>query len=144
MSDRRAELRAELRAIAGERAALRAAYTALNNRARPAALAALAEGMDPAEVALLTGFTTAAVEGWAAKARATAARPLLATGTDALVLRELHRADRPLRNRDIVAAARLRSGTVSKSVRRLVATGRAIRNPDGTLSPVQIKGRNPR
>jgi hypothetical protein len=144
MSDRRAEIRAELAAIAGERAALRAAHTALNNRARPAALAALADGMSSEEVAALTGFTVAAVEGWAAKARTTAARPLLATGTDAKVLRELHRADRPLRNRDIVAAARLRSGTVSKSVRRLVATGRAIRNPDGTLSPVQIKGRNPR
>lgn len=144
MSDRREQYRAALAEIGTAAAALRSAQHALVSRARPVALAALAAGMTVEEVARLVGFSTAAVERWHDKARTTAARPLLATGTDAQVLKVLNRAERPVRQRDIVRAAQLRSGTVSKSVRRLVATGRAIRNEDGTLSPVQTRGRNPR
>jgi predicted MarR family transcription regulator len=139
VSDRREQHRAALAEIGTAAAALRSAQHALVARARPAALAALADGMTVEEVAAAVGFSTAAIEKWHAKARTTAARPLLATGTDAKVLHVLHRAGRPVRQRDIVHAAQLRSGTVSKAVRRLVATGRAIRNDDGTLSPVATK-----
>lgn len=144
MSDRFAEHRAELAELAAARTELRRADYDLVARTRAAALKALAAGMPEEEVAPLARVSAATIERWFAASRRAGARTGIATSVDAKVLRLLREAAGPIRQRDVVLAAGLRSGTVSKSVRRLVATGRAITNPDGTVSPVQIKGRNPR
>lgn len=134
-----AQARAGLAELAAARRALRAAEYELVARTRAAALAALKDGMAAEQVAAAAGVSADTVETWLNRARIAGARASIATTVDAKVLRELRRAGGPLRQRDIALATGLRSGTVSKSARRLAATGRAVRNPDGSLSPVSAK-----
>lgn len=121
-------LRQELAELGRARAALRRDEMALMRSIRLRALDASRAGVPAVHVAQLLGLRVATIEAWIAKASI----PRPARDSDSRVLDAI--GEKPLRQRDIVAATGMNQGTVSKVISRLHRSGRIERGDDGTLS----------